>query len=254
MDNYIKNYEKYTKKIVYNFNVRDGGIGDNIKYFMFLLDLCIKDNIRLYYNKNNIELEKYIKLKHDMMYINEDMLKRLDSVQVIKPQMLYSLFEKSSNKYNYSIGINDIFYFTEDVKINSHSLFSPHITNYISIHVRLGDKYLETDRKYIEVPTDTRYISEEHIHKYIEANTDQHIFFCADNNQFKLKLKEKYANIIITNCDIGHTSLSNTTGNQVLDAVTEFYILTNSKSIFAGSVSGFSIVAAKFNNIPLIST
>lgn len=77
-------------------------------------------------------------------------------------------------------------------------------------------------------------------------------FFCCDNNNYKLKLKEKYSNIIITNCDIGHTSLTNTTAKQILDGITEFYILTNSKIIFAASYSGFSIMASKFNKILLL--
>ena len=34
---------------------------------------------------------------------------------------------------------------------------------------------------------------------------------------------------IITNCQIGHTSLLNTTLKQLLDGITEFYILTSSK-------------------------
>ena len=41
--------------------------------------------------------------------------------------------------------------------------------------------------------------------------------------------------------------------DQILDAITEFYILTNSEIIFAGSRSGFSMVASKINNIPLIN-
>jgi hypothetical protein len=49
---------------------------------------------------------------------------------------------------------------------------------------------------------------------------------------------------------IGHTSFSNTTKKQVLDAVTEFYILTKSDMIYGITNSGFSLMASKFNNIP----
>ena len=249
MEIYIKNYKLFNNKVVYNFQLGDGGIGDNIKFFMIILESCMKNNKRLYYKTNNIELEKYIKLKYDIMYVNEDMIKQLDCVEIVTPQMFYS----SINYYNYSIDINEVFYFTDEVKINSKYLFPQDITNYISIHLRLGDKYLETERKYIHCKEDTRDFSEEKIHKIIEENCNKTIFFCCDNNNYKLKLKEKYNNIIITNCDIGHTSLSNTTRKQVLDGITEFYILTNSTTIFAGSLSGFSIVASKFNNIPLIN-
>ena len=248
MDVYIKNYELFNTIIVYDFQLGDGGIGDNIKYFMFVLETCMKNNKRLYYKKNNIHIEKYLKLKYDIMYIDEDKIKNLHCVEVVTPQMFYSKYN-----YNYSIDINQVFYFTDEVKINSKYLFPQHITNYISMHLRLGDKYLETKREYILCKNDTRAFSEEIIHKYIEENYNENIFFCCDNNNYKLKLKEKYNNIIITNCDIGHTSLSNTTIKQILDGITELYILTNSKMIISCSSSGFSIVASKFNNIPLIN-
>lgn len=247
MESYIKNYDLYKNAMVYHFMLGDGGIGDNIKFFMFALEKCMKNETRLYYKINNIAIEKYIKLKYDIMYITDDIIKTLDCVEFVIPSHFYS-----SVDYNYSIDINQVFYFTDDVKQNSKYLFPQDITEYISIHLRLGDKYLETEREYILCKDDTRLYSEEKIHKFIEENNNNKIFFCCDNNSFKLKLYEKYNNIIITNCDIGHSSLSNTTQQQVLDGITEFYILTNSKTIFGASVSGFSIVASKFNNIPFI--
>jgi hypothetical protein len=73
-----------------------------------------------------------------------------------------------------------------------------------------------------------------------------------NNVAYKLKIKNKYNNIIITNCDIGHTSLLNTTDTQALDGITEMYIMSNSEKVISGSGSGFSIMAAKFKNIPHI--
>lgn len=248
MDIYINNYDLFNKIIIYNFEMGDGGIGDCIKFFMFILDSCIKNNTRLYYKNNNIEIEKYIKLIYDKMYIDEDKIKQLDCVEIVKPEIYYSTIN-----YNYSIDIKDVFYFTNEVKINCKNLFPQDIINYISIHLRLGDKYLETEKQFVLCKEDIRNFSEEKIHKFIEENYNKNIFFCCDNNKYKFKIKEKYNNIIITNCDIGHTSLSNTTKKQVLDGITEFYILTNSKMIFGASSSGFSIIASKFNNIPLIN-
>jgi hypothetical protein len=248
MENYIKKFESFDKKIVYDFRIGDGGIGDNLRYFMYVLETCMKTNKRLYYKKNNIEIENFIKLKYDIMYIDDTMMNQLDSIEVVVPQMFYNV----SNNTEYNIKLNEVFYFTDEVKINSKYLFPQDITNYISIHLRLGDKYLEMDNYHVICKDDARSYSEEKIHNFIEENNNENIFFCCDNNKYKLKLKEKYDNIIITNCDIGHTSMFNVTKTQVLDAVSEFYILTNSKMIFAGSISGFSLLASKFNNIPLI--
>jgi hypothetical protein len=249
MDSYIDNYDTFNKIIIYNFENGCGGIGDCIKYFMFVLKSCMESNIRLYYKKNNIILEKYIKLKHDKMYIDEAAIKLLNCYEIVTPFMYYSTFN-----YDFcNINITDVFYFTDEVKLNYKNIVPTDLTNYISLHLRLGDKYLETDRQYIQCPDDTRGYSDERIHKMIEENDKKSIFFCCDNAAYKLKLKEKYNNIIIANCDIGHTSQSNTTEKQALDAVTEFYILTNSEIIYGASCSGFSIVASKCNNIPYIS-
>jgi len=245
---YLKNFYSYKKKIIYDFNIGDGGVGDCIKYFMFVLESCMKNNKQLFYKQNNIDIEKYIRLRNDMMYINQDMITQLDLYEVVKPQMYYNSFN-----YDYNIDIKDVFYFTDEVKINSKQLFPQDITNYISIHIRLGDKYLETDKNFVVVTDDERNFSEENLYKFIEKNYNENIFFCCDNNNYKLKIKEKYNNIIIANTNIGHTSLSNTNSKQILDAITELYILSNSKLIYSPTTSGFSIIASKFNNIPLIN-
>jgi hypothetical protein len=172
------------------------------------------------------------------MYIDKD----ISNAEIVVPNMFYS-----SIHTNFTIKINEVFYFTDEVKENSKKIFL-YDKPYVSIHLRLGDKYLETDPEYILCKDNTRDFSEENIYKFIENN--ENIFFCCDNNSYKLKIKEKYPNIIITNCKIGHTSLNNTTNEQILDAITEFYILTNSQMIYGASYSGFSIVASKFNNIP----
>jgi hypothetical protein len=239
----MSKYDNYEKVLVYNFENGCGGIGDCIKYFIFILEFCIKNNVRLYYKKNNIILEKYIKLKYDKMY-----WEGTENYELVTPMMYYSSFNLA-----YKIPIADVFYFTNEVKLNSKCYFSLDTTrNYVSIHLRLGDKYLETDKNCVLCQEDTRSFSEDKIFKVIEENSNNNIFFCCDNTTYKLKIKEKYKNIIITNCDVGHTSLPNTTEKQILDAVTEFYILTNSDMIYAASNSGFSIIASRFNNIPWI--
>jgi hypothetical protein len=252
MQNYINNYDSYNEIIVYDFNIGNGGIGDCIKYFMYILDSCIRNNIKLHYKKNNIELENYIKLKYEIMYINNDDI--LNNYKIVNPSTYYTFISDSYSENNngYCININDVFYFSREVIVNSQHIFPPYITDYISIHLRLGDKFLELEKDLIHCKEDTRNFSEDNINKVIEENTDKYIFFCCDNNSFRQNLKEKYNNIIISNGEIGHTSYTITSNKQMLDTITEFYILTKSKKIYGASQSGFSIVAANFNNIPYI--
>jgi hypothetical protein len=117
----------------------------------------------------------------------------------------------------------------------------------------MGDKYLETDKYFVLCREDERTYNENKIFNFIEENHDKNIIFFCDNKNYKLMLKEKYNNIIVLNSDIGHTSLLNTTEKQTLDAITELYIMTNSQEIYCASNSGFSIIASKFKNIPLIN-
>lgn len=263
MDNYINNFNNYTYKIVYNFELNSGGIGDCIKFFMYILNLCINNNIKLYYQINNIAIEKYLKLKYAQMYIEKkdigkkniiyifkNILKiNNDDYNIVTPFICY----KSFNYDDIKINIEDVFDFSSEIKINSFKLFPNNMINYISIHLRLGDKHLETDKSYVYCKNDERFFNENLIFNYIEMNSDKNIIFFCDNNNYKLKIKNKYNNVFTTDCDIGHTSLSNTTDKQILDSITEFYLMTNSDKIVCASHSGFSIIASKFKNIPLIN-
>jgi hypothetical protein len=247
---------------VYDFKLGKGGIGDYIKFFMVMLTYCMRRNIKVYHKINNIGIEKHIRLKYDFLYVTTDDISKLENVTIKTPK---SLYRYRGQHYSYDISVSEVFKFDNRVKINvpnilpyltpsaskGYRLFLP--TNYISIHLRLGDKYLETDKKYVTVKEDKRVYSEKNIYKFIEDNYDKTIILFSDNNSYKLQIKKKYNNIIITNSHIGHTSLINTTDKQVLDAVTELYLLTNSQLIYMASKSGFSKIASLFNNVKCIT-
>lgn len=263
MEEYIEKYDTFTTKVVYNFQIGQGGIGDNIKFFMYALSLCIKHNYKLYYLVNNISIEKYIQLKHAKMYIRHDEIDFTHNVSdinsiaslpkntynIVSPYLFYSTFTYDGIDI---IG-QDVFEFSEEVRRNSLHILPQMITNYISIHLRLGDRYLETDKTFVPCCNEERYYDEKRLCDLIEANVDKTILFFCENNNYKLQLKSKYNHIIITSCQIGHTGLLNTTEKQTLDTITELYLMSNSDTIVAASNSGFSLVASKFKNIPLVN-
>lgn len=260
MDAYLANYESYTKYIVYDFKLGDGGIGDYCKFFMYLLCMCVTNKYRIYYLVNNITIEKYMVLKHKQFYIRHDELPKdftiatnimqiFDSdCTLITPSLLY-------NVYNYdaiTIQLQDIFTFSEQIHANYDRLFPKNISDYVSVHLRIGDKYLETDKSFVVVIDDERYYDEGSLFQFIELNTHLNIIFFCDNNGCKQYLKSKYPSLIIIDARVGHTSLFNTTEEQILDAITEFCIMCNSSHIYsASSFSGFSIMASKFKNTPI---
>lgn len=244
MENYLKNYNSLDKVFIYDFKFGYGGIGDYLKFFMITLIDCINHNIKFRCKMNYLEIQKYIKIKskYDFFKITIDEIYKLNNNFKIKFPIDYYLV----NEDLINISLSEIFYFDDIIKKNVKNILPVLPKNHISIHLRMGDKFLETDKKFIFCKEDKRKFSEYDIFQFIENNIDKNLIFFCDNNKYKLKIKNKYKNIIITNANIGHTSLENTTSNQVIDTVTEFYILSISQSICRASRSGFSKMAIKF--------
>jgi len=272
MDQYLELYDTFDTKLVYDFVLGAGGIGDLIKFFMNVLNWCMKYNIRIYYLVHDIPVEKYLKLKYPKMYITRDEIsndfieiENIDSIPdilndtyyLVKPYRFYYRDAEILSPLN-------MFYFAEEVISNAYlNVYEPHFQKeyipgkeyegpkYISIHLRLGDKFLETDREFIQVKEDSRYYVECDIFNFIESNYDKTILFFCDNNSYKQKIKNRYSNVIITEYEIGHTSFLNTTDAQVLNTLTDFYLISNSEHIYAASYSGFSEIASTLHNVPI---
>jgi len=261
--NYFYHYETYTKTVVFYFTIGMGGIGDFFKFFIYLFRHCIKNKIKMKYSINDNALNKYITLISKEMYIDVDTIKKYKKIDLFKEleNMESDIFYIVTPFCMYDIPdmyekippcISPLFSFSEKVLQNAQNYLEK-LGNYVAIHVRLGDAFLETDKQYVVCKSDSRQFDENQMFQFIEdTNNKTNIFFCCDNASYKTKIKAKYDNIITTDFDIGHTSLSNTTKQQYLDSVTEFYLLTQSDKIFAGTRSGFSIMASKFAGVPII--
>ena len=265
MDEYLKKYDTLDRSVIFCFNVGNGGIGDLIKFFMGILYYCIEYDIKMYYaNESNVG--KYIKIKHPKMYFdmkdvsNPVPVEHVDQLVNLTPGISYTVetglfygvfpfYQIPEFPYDIGIPMNTIFEFTDEVKQNQTILNTP-LENYTSIHLRLGDRFLETDANFIHCIEDERYYDPYQLHTSI-VNANGPVLFCCDNEDFKQQIKQQYDKVVITTGAIGHTSLSNTTDKQSLDAVTEFYLLTKSNHIVVCSYSGFSIMASKFNNTPV---
>ena len=262
MDAYIQEKSTYEIKFIYSFKLGDGGLGDSLKFFMYFLEVCIENKIDLYYLKNNIPIEKYIKLRNNEMYKSVDEIRtqrnyRLESVlntnllakkvnYIVTPYILYNVFNYDKLK----IPIEEVFEFDEVIKRNANKLLDTKIEEYISLHLRLGDKFLEVkDKRYLLCPNDERVFSNNKMEECIIKNRDRKLLFFCDNENYKVMINKKYDNVLITKSKIGHTSFANTSDEEIKDTITEFYLLTNSKKIIAVSRSGFSIIASKFKNI-----
>ena len=273
IENYMKNYDTFDKHLIYNFgiDVKSGGIGDLTSFFTHLLKLCIDNNIKLYYLVKNSFIEKYLKLKYDKMYItdvdinsaNIGNINHLDEIfeilpdkyYYVRPDILYSKFSMDHGGTQRGqrgaamipFHLKEIFYFTPEVIKNIPEIFKT-VDEYISIHIRLGDDSM-VGKEYEY--SDTRVFNYNKFTNFIFKNSDKNIFLACDNINLKNNIKEQFSNVMTTNYDIGHTAWKNTTELQTLNTLSEFYLLSNSKEIYLGSYSGFSIMASKFKNIPI---
>ena len=63
MEKYLQSYDKLNKIIIYNFDYGNGGIGDYIKFFIIAIQLCIKNNEKIYYLQNDLPIEKYFSVR-----------------------------------------------------------------------------------------------------------------------------------------------------------------------------------------------
>lgn len=281
IDAYLQNFDSYPCSLVYDFQLTQGGVADCLKFFMFLFEICRTRGIRLYYLQHDIPIEKYIFVKHAQMRIRHEtlvqhskdgmtirMIQSTDELEklerftyhLVRPHILYKMFSFDSIKSPFSF----IFEFSPDVIENVPRIFPELSTkSYISMHLRLGDKFLETDKQFVLCKEDARQYNQKVMFETMEQLLSepnqvpnqvpsQVLFFC-DNRRYKVAVQNKYKGLVISTAEIGHTSFLNTTDEQVLNTVTEFYVLTQSEKIIAFSYSGFPVAAAKYNNIPIES-
>lgn len=216
------------------------------------MQLCIEHKIRLYYLLTGDPIDKYIKLdprfyisdikhEHTIHFIHELPNLINNVLYIIHPPLLYNV----ENIYDKIVlPLDEIFSFSNEVL----SRAEPYLNEYISVHLRLGDKHLETDKHYVFVKNDERKYDERKLFSFLEK---QNVFFFCDNKSYKQRVKRMFDYTKITDFDIAHSSFINTTDSQLIDGLAEFYLLSKSKHIHKASYSGFSIMASKMYGCPI---
>ena len=126
--------------------------------------------------------------------------------------------------------------------------------NYISIHIRSGDNYLNCADKQFNLTYLTHITN--NIIMLLNKHPNTHFLLIADNNFIKLYLSSKQIHrLYIIFHEIGHlgenTQLER---NKVKNTMLDFYLFAHSSNIYAFSTydhgSGFSFWCAKTYGIP----
>jgi hypothetical protein len=119
--------------------------------------------------------------------------------------------------------------------------------------LRLGDEVIIPGN----TGPDIRPYNLKKIKNFINKNKNKNILFLCDSAEYLDSIKDEInatvnVNVITTGFEITHTDYNiNRTDVRTLNTITEYYLLTNSKEIYLGSYSGFSITASCFKNIPI---
>lgn len=248
MEQYMRVRSGYSNKVIFMIPHFQGGIGDMIKYFLFLIQLCIEKRIRVYFAVTDLKVNNWLKMKYPELYyiltcpVYLQNISQLDDVlnleYVVRPHLLYSLF---SYEKLYLKG-SDVFEFAPEIVERSKRFSIEHV----SLHIRLGDKFLEIPVEQNQCITDVRTFNEDSVIECIQQNPGI-LIFC-DNLAYKTSLKEKYE-ILITDFKIGHTCLPSTSDEAIIDTLTEFYLLARSQHIYSASDSGFPRMASNFYGV-----
>ena len=195
--------------ILFRFPILSGGIGDMIKYFVCALDISKQYNMNMCIIEDENILSKYIILNDKEIYKSSSFFKdfkhiyNVSSISSIKTdietnkkhnedfvlQLVPSLFYDEPvydilKKYN----LSDIFYFSNEVVNLSKQISST--KDYVSIHIRRGDKFIETSSSFKAVPHDERPFNEDKLSSIVEETHKENkdiLFFC-DSMVFKKKI------------------------------------------------------------------
>lgn len=252
---------------MFNFALGNGGIGDILKFSTFAYKLASDKNIKMIMY-NHSPLSKY------MFYTKGENINSIDELNTLFPD--YVLLDlgniddihnmeltqkKIYNIYPHNLYCKDYIIYQNVDMVSSIWDFKKELKDFcinlnikpvrgIGIHLRLGDYYLETDKNFVLAKNDNRIgnLSNEDIENRIKAICDLYpnrdIFICCDNLTYKNKLISKFPRMISSNLSVGHTSLSNTTSDEIFHALCEFYMLSHfCDEVYSLTPSGFSIMA-----------
>jgi hypothetical protein len=224
--------------------------------------ICDKQNISMFketnWLKNSFDEENYIQhfqLKREKLNEFVQYLNRLPiinnsifsyniffPINIISPQekiIMRSIFQPTSEIYQY---LNQTFY---SLNINSK--------NFIAIHLRSGDIYLNNQSKMFNY----LYLNviKNEIIKIIFNNKNTDILLIADNNEIKYLLKNEFPFIKVYFKEITHLGEgSQLTKNKIKNTLLDFYLLSHSQYIYSFTCyphgTGFSYWCSVIYNIP----
>lgn len=279
--------------IVYQYHYLNNdsvtGLGDFIRSCYFMNQISEKHNIEVSFHINKHPIKKYLQYFENNEFISEEILKNIQffkynnyaythdnniinykykNIDQILINYLNSLQLYDGNVYLYLINHPEQEYITDIHKEKIANIFKP--TNYLNdkithamneinlnkykfkvIHIRTEDEFLNNN---IILNNRINYII--YTLRSVISQTYDDLFLISNNNYLKNMLLHKLPKLKTIIYNISHIADKHINDEQLINTLKDFYIMSNSNSIYSFSVynhgSGFSKWCATTYNIPYV--
>lgn len=266
--------------VIYYYTYMDGGFADMVKFLSCISKLSYDSGRKLQIIIDH-PINQFIIIKSEYQcncdiinYTNLDTLisSHMTILEIVKdyhnliihPRDLYKN-QNAINNIDFMDYISDYKLHTKNFPIYNYISYTNHIydelkeiqpkMDYIAIHIRYGDKFLEIPRK---GRTDDRSAIKDNIYKAIDQiinDNDTKIFLLCDNNLFKKSIIKDFPTLNFIDkpsINISYNYNKVYSKNQYNDClkhvIVEFLLLQNSKKIHSLTYSGFPIIASILND------
>jgi len=214
--------------MIYTYDYNNGGLADMIKFFM--VSVYIADYYKLDFHidikhpiKNFLIINDKFKCNFDYSeyeYLSEH--NNLNYMITNNKKFIYNTLSYFNNSFD-NKKIPNSAYLLDKYNFYDYINFSPEIYNYvynlmdiskfnyISIHIRYGDKYVQDSKDFFaDDRIDKTKNYDDIIQKIIQNNKMNKIYFFCDNNEIKNIYIKKYSELnILNNNTILHLSYDN---------------------------------------------
>lgn len=253
------------------------GIGDYIRGSFFLLQLCIEYNIEFDLDFSQHPISKFlintqnnninIKDNDDVYDINYENIQYIFNHMIsINDFMNNFIINKEEEIYYLFTNNHPLNLITDNEKNIIKNKFIPNKeldnaiettlynldllkNEYIVIHIRVGDRYINTNNK-----LDENTLND--IYTILENNItfNKEFLLLSDSNELKNILKNKYCNLKIQINEILHLAHDCTNIESLKNTIIDFFLISYASSVISLSIydhlTGFSEYCCIMNNIP----
>jgi len=270
---YVASYDSLTRTATLRIDFYDGGLADIIKFTLLMVDRCMSLGIRFMLTmRPAVPVYRFLLLRFPEMVVTEYVPNSPDTYAgtlealrglpegahvTIMPYTMYGDFGDGEAHVKSMLGLRIpgrvLFEFSPEVISLGDSIIAERLggRDYVGLHVRLGDRFLEMRKSDIIAEHDVREWDEQAVIGILCGHwREERVLLCCDNRGLRDSLEIDFPQVRSSGLEIGHVTYPSTLPHVARNAVVEFYLLSMARCIAYASVSGFAVMAAQFSGVP----